>query len=138
MTTKRCFKCMCDKPLEDFYAHAKMRDGRLNKCIECTKRDVAEHRQANLERLRAYDRLRASTHHRVAARKEYAQQARADLEAEVKRLKQAAEELQFLTEDLLYWTERAVGKGNANCDIEEAWERYEEWCKARAALESKP
>lgn len=70
MVTKRCFKCMCDKPLEGFYAHAKMRDGRLNKCIDCTKRDVAEHRQANLEQVRAYDRRRASQPHRIAARRE--------------------------------------------------------------------
>jgi hypothetical protein len=27
--------------------------------------------------------------------------------------------------NLLYWVERAVRKGHANCDIEEAWEEYE-------------
>jgi len=73
MTSKRCFKCMCEKPIDSFYAHSAMRDGRLNKCIDCAKRDVVEHRQANLERVRAYDRLRGSAPHRVAARKEYAQ-----------------------------------------------------------------
>lgn len=68
---KRCFKCLCVKPLDGFYKHARMADGRLNKCIECTKADVTRHRQENLERFRAYDRLRGSMPHRVAARKEY-------------------------------------------------------------------
>jgi hypothetical protein len=66
---KRCFKCHCEKPLEAFYKHAGMADGRLNKCKECTKKDVAEHRQANLERVRSYDRMRASQPHRLALQK---------------------------------------------------------------------
>jgi hypothetical protein len=70
---KRCFKCLSVKPIEAFYKHAAMGDGRLNKCIECTKADVKRHRLENIERLRAYDRMRASMPHRVAARKEYAQ-----------------------------------------------------------------
>ena len=68
---KRCFKCLCEKPLEDFYAHAKMADGRLNKCKDCTKKDVIQHRLENLERIRAYDRMRGSMPHRIAARAEY-------------------------------------------------------------------
>lgn len=66
MTTKRCFKCMCEKPFEAFYAHARMADGHLNKCKDCTKKDVALHRQLNLEKVRAYDRARASMPHRIA------------------------------------------------------------------------
>lgn len=73
MNSKRCFKCLCVKPLDDFYAHAAMKDGRLNKCKECAKRDVTEHRIANIERFRQYDVMRASMPHRVAARKEYQQ-----------------------------------------------------------------
>ncbi|HJV75392.1 MAG TPA: hypothetical protein VJ654_14290 [Noviherbaspirillum sp.] len=49
-----------------------MGDKRLNKCKECTKNDVRENRKANIERIRAYDKLRGSMPHRVAARKEYA------------------------------------------------------------------
>lgn len=68
---KRCFKCQETKRIDEFYKHTQMSDGRLNKCKECTKKDASEHRQANLEKIRAYDRLRGSMPHRVAARQEY-------------------------------------------------------------------
>jgi hypothetical protein len=71
---KTCFRCLCKKPLEAFYKHAQMGDGRLNKCIECTKADVAKHRMANLEKIRAYDKRRASQPHRVAKRLEVVKQ----------------------------------------------------------------
>lgn len=71
MTTKTCFKCMCEKPLEAFYAHKKMSGGRLNKCKDCTKSDVSKNRIENIERVREYDRMRGSMPHRVAARKEH-------------------------------------------------------------------
>jgi hypothetical protein len=67
---KRCFKCLCEKSLSDFYKHAQMGDGHLNKCKECTKADVKLHRQEQWERVRAYDRARASQPHRVAQRRE--------------------------------------------------------------------
>lgn len=62
---KRCFKCLCEKPLDAFYKHAAMGDGRLGKCKECTKIDVNKNRQENLERYRQYDRMRASQPHRM-------------------------------------------------------------------------
>jgi hypothetical protein len=65
---KTCFKCLCAKPLDEFYKHAAMADGRLGKCKECTKKDALDHRQENLERIRAYDRMRASQPHRIASR----------------------------------------------------------------------
>lgn len=71
MTTKRCFKCQCEKPLDAFYKHSRMGDGHLNKCKECTKNDVSKHRQGNLERIRFYDRMRGAMPHRLAARREY-------------------------------------------------------------------
>jgi len=65
---KQCFKCLCEKPLDAFYRHAAMADGYLNKCKECAKKDVSEHRAKNIERIRAYDAARASLPHRIELR----------------------------------------------------------------------
>lgn len=59
---KICFKCGIEKDLSEFYKHNKMKDGRLNKCIDCTKSDVIKHRVENIEKIRAYDRARGSRH----------------------------------------------------------------------------
>lgn len=40
--SKVCFKCNKNKPFEKFYKHKGMKDGRLNKCIECARKDVSE------------------------------------------------------------------------------------------------
>jgi len=63
--SKVCFKCGISKTINDFYKHSAMSDGRLGKCKECTKKDVSEHRMANLDRIRAYDRERAKLPHRA-------------------------------------------------------------------------
>lgn len=72
---KRCFKCLRALPLDDFYKHARMSDGHLNKYKECTKKDVKKHRVEDIDRFRKYDRLRGAMPHRVAARKAYIQTA---------------------------------------------------------------
>lgn len=38
--TKTCFKCGAEKPLTDYYKHRQMKDGHLNKCKDCAKRDA--------------------------------------------------------------------------------------------------
>ena len=59
-TEKTCFKCNKTLPLEEFYKHKAMADGHLNKCKECAKKDVDAHRLLNIEKIRAYDRLRGN------------------------------------------------------------------------------
>jgi len=62
---KVCFKCFVEKPLSDFYVHKEMADGHLNKCKDCTKKDVFLHRELNLEKVREYDRNRPNREERV-------------------------------------------------------------------------
>lgn len=60
MKTKKCFKCGKKKFLEEFYKHPQMHDGRVNKCKECNKKDVKEHRlnPKYREKVLEYDRQR--------------------------------------------------------------------------------
>lgn len=59
-TEKECFKCRAVKPIADFYRHAYMFDGYLNKCKECTKADAKLVRQRRPAHYLAYDRARGS------------------------------------------------------------------------------
>lgn len=70
-TKKTCFKCKELKPLDCFYKHSQMKDGRVNKCIECNKKDVIQNRLDKADYYRSYDKYRASKPHRVMARKLY-------------------------------------------------------------------
>jgi hypothetical protein len=66
-TIKTCFKCNIKKPISDFYTHKMMADGYLNKCKQCTRKDVNDHRHGNgRERVLAYDRARANKPERIA------------------------------------------------------------------------
>lgn len=54
---KQCFKCNIYKELDKFYKHKRMKDGHLNKCIECAKSDVRIDRR-NSNNARIYDMKR--------------------------------------------------------------------------------
>lgn len=73
MSTKVCFRCQCEKPLEAFYAHPRMADGRLGKCKECTKADTKANREDRKDYYQAYDRRRGKNPDRVSARLAYQQ-----------------------------------------------------------------
>lgn len=61
---KICFKCGVEQPLSEFYKHSAMSDGYLGKCKTCTKVDVKDSRNKNIDRCREYDRTRAILPHR--------------------------------------------------------------------------
>lgn len=64
-SSKKCFKCGIEKPIDQFYRHPKMADGHLNKCKSCAKNDVSRHREENIDKIREYDRGRAKRPERV-------------------------------------------------------------------------
>lgn len=56
--TKKCFKCGIEKPLSEFYKHSAMADGHLNKCKECTKKDVKANYFSNHDHYQQYEQNR--------------------------------------------------------------------------------
>lgn len=76
---KKCFKCGEVKDISEFYKHKEMSDGHLNKCKECTKKDVRSHRAENIERIRAYDRERGATKARIEKNKAYQRNHRKEI-----------------------------------------------------------
>lgn len=58
MKTKKCFRCNKVKAIDLFYKHKLMGDGYLGKCIDCTKKEERDRRNANIEKARDYDVFR--------------------------------------------------------------------------------
>lgn len=61
---KKCFKCLEEKPLSEFYKHNGMADGHINKCKECNKKDVSDNYRKNIQHFKAYEKKRNKTPHR--------------------------------------------------------------------------
>jgi len=76
MQEKVCFKCKRNLPISEFYVHPQMGDGRLNKCKECTRSDVAANYQANREHYVNYEKGRFKQPDRKAKVSEYRQKRR--------------------------------------------------------------
>ena len=68
---KKCFRCGETKDVSEFYCHKEMKDGHINKCKECTKRDVRENYRKNKKHYQSYEARRAET----IERKEYSRLA---------------------------------------------------------------
>ena len=65
---KKCFKCNVVKGLECFYKHPKMKDGHVNKCKECNKKDVRQNREKKAEYYRKYSNERYANEEHVRRR----------------------------------------------------------------------
>lgn len=74
---KVCFKCGKTKTLDDFYKHPAMKDGRVNKCKECNKKDVAENYANKREHYSQYEKKRAKRPERKEKAVEYQRKNRA-------------------------------------------------------------
>lgn len=73
---KTCFKCKQKLPVEEFYRHPQMGDGRLGKCKACTRADVKRAYHANRDARREYERKRTQTPERRAAQREQTRRSR--------------------------------------------------------------
>lgn len=73
---KECRKCGKILPIEEFYKHSAMVDGFLNICKECVKERVRKHREANIEKIRKYDRERGKQRKRILKSEEITRKRR--------------------------------------------------------------
>ena len=64
---KPCICCKISKSIDQFYKHKAMKDGHLNKCIDCCKDHANARRKNKIDEIRAYDRRRGSLPHRLEA-----------------------------------------------------------------------
>jgi len=73
---KECFKCNRVLPLDEFYKHSRMADGHLNKCKECTRKDVHQNYDKRREQYAEYERERFHDEHRKTKTLEYQRRRR--------------------------------------------------------------
>lgn len=70
-------KCGEIKPLSAFYKHKQMADGYLNKCKECTKKDVSDNYRSNIDHYIEYEHKRSKISERKEKSLEYQKKRRA-------------------------------------------------------------
>ena len=46
---KVCFRCLKEKALDSYYKHPQMKDGHLNKCIDCCKVEANERLETKMK-----------------------------------------------------------------------------------------
>lgn len=68
---KTCKVCNTEKELCCFYKHKQTKDGYLNKCKDCAKKQAIKNRNDKIDYYREYDKKRANLPHRIMARVEY-------------------------------------------------------------------
>jgi len=84
MEYKKCFKCNTEKSLDDFYKHSQMKDGHVNKCKECNKKDVSENYFKRHDYYIEYDNSRIDNPQRREYRKNHAKYMRDNFPEKVK------------------------------------------------------
>lgn len=71
LITKSCFKCGTQQPITNFYRHPEMSDGHVNKCKECSKKDVRENYRKNKKHYQQYELVRNQKEKRKEQHKLY-------------------------------------------------------------------
>ena len=65
-------KMQRNKKLNEFYKHPQMKDGHINICIKCKRKEQINIRNNNLEYYQNYDKNRPNKEERNKLQKEYA------------------------------------------------------------------
>ncbi len=68
---KQCYGCNRTKELRMFYTHPGMVSGYLNKCKECTRKDVSKNYRTNKKHYHEYNKKREKDPKRIAKQLEY-------------------------------------------------------------------
>ena len=68
---KTCRECNVEKPLSEFYVHARMKDGHLNKCKQCVKARVDKYVKANPDKKKQWSRNYATSEAGLERAKSY-------------------------------------------------------------------